>query len=874
LWEAGQQRTNNPDDGLVPQEGQQAKFLACTTDIAIYGGAAGGGKGLDVHTPIPTPNGFTAIGKLMAGDTVFDKDGAQCRVLSVSEVHHRPCFDVKFSDGSSLRADDEHLWWTFDAKERLDLVRRDPQWQARRRSRRASRAVPNPQKGSLQQQTLAALNRSRAYVHKPPPTGTVRSTEELYATQKANGGRPNHSIEAAGAIVTATRGDLFGELPIEPYLLGLWLGDGYTSSGNICMLDADWREIERHIARPVGTRFEQPTSTGKPFSVYRFVGLQTLLADCGILGHKRIPIAYLRASIDDRIAVLQGLLDTDGHCNSSGQIEIGLSNPDLINDVHELVSSLGIISTINVKRLSEKNPKWADNYRILFMCPFPAFRLPRKLGRQKTENLRDTTRRRYIVSIEPVESAPTVCIAVSSPSKTYLAGRSFIPTHNSWALLMEPLKHLDNPHFGAVIFRRTSVQIRNEGGLWDESKKIYPLRNGSPREHDLWWGFPSGASITFAHLEHDKTVLDWHGSQVPLLLFDELTHLTSYQFWYMLSRNRSMSGVKPYVRATCNPDADSWVADLIGWWIDQDTGYPIPERDGLVRWFVRVGNELKWADNREDLAEYTLPSGEPIPPKSLTFIAARLSDNPALMKANPEYEANLLALNSVERERLLMGNWKIRWKGRQFFDMDALLMNKKPVKPPVRCDVVFGVIDSASKTGKAHDGTGVGFGARTLAGAYPHPLAILDWDYRQIEGAMLEHWAPALFARGEELARQCGARRGFRGFFIEDKDSGVILLQQLTNKRLAAWPIPPAITKAGKDGRALSVSEYVNSGKGKITEDAYHKTVTFKDSTKNHLLDQVENFSIADPDAGKRADDMLDVFCYLYALAFGNPEGF
>lgn len=234
----------------------------------------------------------------------------------------------------------------------------------------------------------------------------------------------------------------------------------------------------------------------------------------------------------------------------------------------------------------------------------------------------------------------------------------------TWALLLEPLRHVGTEGFGAVFFRRNTTQIRNEGGLWDESEKLYPLIDGNPKSHNLQWDFPSGVSITMAHLEYDKTALNYQGSQIPLICFDELTHFTAKQFWYMLSRNRSMCGVKPYIRATCNPDADSWVAEFIAWWIDQDTGIAIPERSGVVRWFVRVGETICWADRPEELAENTMidENGKevPIPPKSVTFIAAKLTDNKALMAADPSYMANLLALTRVDRERLLGGNWKIR----------------------------------------------------------------------------------------------------------------------------------------------------------------------------------------------------------------------
>lgn len=260
--------------------------------------------------------------------------------------------------------------------------------------------------------------------------------------------------------------------------------------------------------------------------------------------------------------------------------------------------------------------------------------------------------------------APTVIRPQAGPQTAFLASAADIAIYGgaagggkTWALLMEPLRHVANSQFGAVFFRRTLVQVRNEGGLWDESEKLYPIAGATPRvAPDLSWTFPSGSSVSFAHLEHDKTVLNWQGAQIPLICFDELTHFSQKQFWYMVSRNRSMSGVRPYIRATCNPDADSWVAEFIAWWIDQDSGLPIPERAGVLRWFVRVNDAIVWADNPAELAE-RFPG---IPPKSVTFIPARLSDNAALMAADPGYLANLMALPTVERERLLGGNWKIR----------------------------------------------------------------------------------------------------------------------------------------------------------------------------------------------------------------------
>lgn len=226
----------------------------------------------------------------------------------------------------------------------------------------------------------------------------------------------------------------------------------------------------------------------------------------------------------------------------------------------------------------------------------------------------------------------------------------------TWALLLEAMRHRAVKGFTACIFRRNLVQATAPGGIWEQSYHVYGPAGGRPKQNPLGWTFPSSAVIRFGHLESESTVLDWQGTELALICFDELTHFSQAQFFYMLSRNRSMCGVRPYVRATCNPDADSWVARFISWWIDPNTGLPIPERAGKVRWFVRFGDALFWADDPDELrAKY--PN---IPPKSVTFIPARLADNQALMERNPDYLANLMALPTVERERLLAGNWKIR----------------------------------------------------------------------------------------------------------------------------------------------------------------------------------------------------------------------
>jgi predicted phage terminase large subunit-like protein len=226
----------------------------------------------------------------------------------------------------------------------------------------------------------------------------------------------------------------------------------------------------------------------------------------------------------------------------------------------------------------------------------------------------------------------------------------------SFFLLLDPLYEYNNPRFNSVVFRRNTTQVRNPGGLWDDSFEVYSKINGHPREASLQWEMPSGMGVKFAHLENEKTVYDWQGAQVPHIGFDELTHFTEKQFWYMLSRNRSMSGVPGRIRATCNPDCDSWVRSLVDWWIDEE-GYPIPERSGMLRYFIRVEDTLIWADTKQELTD---KYGKEFMPKSFTFIPSKIDDNKILLEKDPSYLSNLLALNRVDRMRLRFGNWNVR----------------------------------------------------------------------------------------------------------------------------------------------------------------------------------------------------------------------
>ncbi len=271
-------------------------------------------------------------------------------------------------------------------------------------------------------------------------------------------------------------------------------------------------------------------------------------------------------------------------------------------------------------------------------------------------------------------------MALSSPADIVIGGGA-AGVGKTFALLLEPLRYKDVKGFGAVFFRRTYTQIKSEGGLWDASEKIYnKIANASGKGGACEWAFGDTSKIKFSHLQYEKNVYDWQGSEIPLICFDELTHFSKNMFFYLLSRNRSTCGVRPYVRATCNPDPDSWVADFISWWIDQDTGLPIPERQGKLRYFVRDGESFIWGNSKEEVKEKAKYYLEPLVKaskgkatydnfiKSVTFIGGSIYDNQELLTINPEYLGNLASQSEEEKARLLEGNWKVVLSANDVYD--------------------------------------------------------------------------------------------------------------------------------------------------------------------------------------------------------------
>lgn len=246
------------------------------------------------------------------------------------------------------------------------------------------------------------------------------------------------------------------------------------------------------------------------------------------------------------------------------------------------------------------------------------------------------------------------------------------------SLLWSQARWCKNPKvkgFKGVIFRRTYPMIFNPGSLWDESTKWLPHFGGKAVRGDARWDFAKDCTMVFRHLQHESNVEDWKGAQLAEIGFDELTNFSERMFFYFLSRARSTCGVTPSIRATTNPEPGSWVRKLIAWWLDPKTGFAIEERCGVIRWFIRNGNNMVWGDSKEELLPLCDPGQTP---KSFTFINSKVHDNVAMMKDDPSYLGNLHALPLYERELLLNGNWNVRRQGGMRFKREWLPIRSAP----------------------------------------------------------------------------------------------------------------------------------------------------------------------------------------------------
>jgi replicative DNA helicase len=486
--------------------------------MTVIAARPGVGKALALDTPIPVPGGWTTMKDIQAGDYVFGMDGKPARVVFATEVmYDHPCYDVEFSDGTVITADAEHLWLT---------------------ETRASRRAATPPGGYAYRRSSPYSIDQRWKSEKP----AVRTTEAIRQTLRVGSdARLNHSVPLAAPLELPE-----ADLPIDPYVLGYWLGDGSKNHAVITVAADDMPSLIDRIdaagyfhgkprGSPAAWELRVSTEPVRAAGHYRD-SLQGRLRAEGLLRNKHIPSAYLRASEPQRRALLAGLLDSDGTIGTDGRISLDLTSRQLAEQALELIATLGYRPQVNTRRVPGRSEQSSICYRVGFTTADHVFLLPRKDARRPAVT-RPTSARRYIVAVRPVKSVPVRCIGVDNDDHMYLAGRTCIPTHNSVLCLQAaelvagklglPVLFSSLEMSAEQLFHRriaatakvplhflTNPPVPEEG--WEHIRRAYAALSASELRVD------DTPNAGLAHIRGQLRAMDRAGSPARLLVVDYL----------------------------------------------------------------------------------------------------------------------------------------------------------------------------------------------------------------------------------------------------------------------------------------------------------------------------------------------------------------
>jgi len=560
----------NPDgtvtDLYVPYD-YQRKFHASTVPNLLALGTRNTGKAIALDTPIPTPQGYRLMQDLAVGDCVFDETGQPTRIVWKSEEHTdlTGTYQLTFDDGSQIICGGQHQWLTLNKREAT-----------------SSNLI-----------------------------GSVKTTTEIAQTIKVCRGREtNHRVPIGGSWQITVQ-----DLPIDPYVLGVWLGDGNKGVGQITSNDAGVIDQVRaagytvkklqsayhYVVRELSGQLRSLDAVERTRSrralcahcgLDRYITGRRLCDRCywtpeirreypkeykgfkrfsgGVLLRKRIPEQYLLASREQRLSLLQGLMDTDGYCCSrQGTVEFCNTNADLARGVLWLARSLGAKAVMSEGRATLYGKDCGPKYRVCWTSTLPVFRLHRKL-RHVPKRCSPRQSYRYIVNAVRIEDRSLQCLQVEASSHLYLVGQAGIPTHNSLSLRFDAiLRCLMVPNFRALIIRRTMPELRESHLTFIDYET--KLLGGVFLSTFSLAKFPNGSTIKFGHCETEADVMNFLSTQYGAVYFDELSTFSLEQFLKIstVARGKKSDPFRAVVRAGSNPlgIGSDWMQE---WFINKD----------------------------------------------------------------------------------------------------------------------------------------------------------------------------------------------------------------------------------------------------------------------------------------------------------------
>lgn len=704
----------------IAQQGGQENALKVNADIIFSGGNRGGGKANTYSTKIITPNGDTTMGQLKVGDLVCTPyDGIQ-QVTNIFEQGEQNFYHIYFDDNTFVSVMDNHRFWArltpsgdfreYSAREIIDRYRIDSPYPNSLRKNIDTyaeipltaeidfAAVPADSPAAVP----AAFPAGSAAVPAASPAGETTDTalSSIASADRANGGYPAGSPAGKSPL----------QLPIHPYVLGAIMSSGtthFSHKGAVVDFSMAAKQRVLNLGYKWRYRMKQNLIVG-----YREQDRRAITAS-RMPRPSRMPQQYKLASIQSRWEFLRGVLDMKGGIYKAHPY-LCLPNKQFVEDIAWLARSLGCWAKVfQVADGSEKDGYW----RVNIIAPddrecFHRETYQKKMGinGNKPTSCHDRLMlTKHITHIKKIKKKQKCrCITVSGNDHLYLSD-AFTVNHNTVTLLMDAMYDIDHPHFSAIIFRKEKDDLRN---IVRESRILYGSKGHyNKSKDDMTWYFSAGGELKLTYFEMavEEFTDKYRGQQFAYIGVDELTQLDYEMFKTLVQCNRNGFGIRNRMVGTCNPDPLTWVRPFIDWWIGPD-GYPIPERDGKIRYCFMYGDtseQVIWGDTRtevylkaKDKIDAIRSEKDVLPPeemyvKSVTFVRAELDDNRALLDASPEYKANLAQQSDEKIERDLKGNWNYMATGDDMVKMIHLqrcFQNAQMLGDKVRratCDVAF-----------------------------------------------------------------------------------------------------------------------------------------------------------------------------------------
>lgn len=657
---------------IIAQKGAQERILSVDADIKIIGGSRGGP--LLTSTKVVTPFGYRMISDLKAGDIISGTDGGMQRVVYRKDHGKLPAYKIKFIDGSEVIASYDHLW---NVRKTCYISKK--------------RKLNN----------LSLQDDFRVWT-------TQMIVEHL--TKVKNGEIKNSRliIPLCEPIkFTRSWGNRHYKPTTPPYIIGALLGDGCITE---CVKNGSYDALLSSADKEIVEEFEKSGFDMSNYAQkennaakdYRIVNtsLRNDLEGLKLYNHnafsKFVPNIYKWGTVDTRIAIVQGLMDTDGTIDKRGHCSFSTVSKQLAEDMKFLINSLGGLATISkceshyVK--DGKRIESSDYYNVYIRIndSHRLFRLTRKKKLCTEYNGGISDLGRHIVDFEYVGEKDCCCIAVNNTNSLFMV-EDFIVTHNSksFSALMETLKDIRNSDFHGLILRKEKNDLDS---LISDSYKVYSqfgIYNKS--QNDMTWNFQNGGWLKFSYYAgaYQDFKNRFQGRQYAYIAIDEGTQIEYKKFKYLLTNNRNASHIRNRFWITCNPDPESWVRKFIDWWVDEE-GYIIPERDCQIRYCFMDGDtpdSIFWGNTREEVYEQCSELIDSLWKdsyeelgytkldmfiKSVTFIRADVSENIKLISTDASYIANLAQQDEEQRMRDLEANWNWKAAGDDMVKIDDL----------------------------------------------------------------------------------------------------------------------------------------------------------------------------------------------------------